>query len=70
MLACQSTYSQVLRIVPCMFFRVAGLVFTPCCEPYLSSEYGMEYVNESPVKLLDKLLHGMKQTDDEEVGPL
>jgi hypothetical protein len=42
-------------------------VLTSCCEPYLSSEYGAEFANEAPVKLLDKLLHGMKSVPEEEV---
>ncbi|KAK9820002.1 hypothetical protein WJX72_005011 [[Myrmecia] bisecta] len=49
------------------FLVVAGLVFTPCCEPYLQSEYGPEYLSDSPVKLLDKLLHGHRQSEDEQV---
>ena len=32
-----------------------------------SSEYGEGYVSESPVKLLDQLMHGFKKLDDEEV---
>ena len=44
-----------------------GLVFTPCCEPYLASEYGGDYDTDSPVKLLDKLLYGMKQTPRQQV---
>jgi PDZ domain len=42
-------------------------VFTPCCEPYLASEYGGDYDTDSPVKLLDKLLYGMKQTAKQQV---
>lgn len=45
----------------------AGLIFTPCCEPYLSSEYGPDYVSESPVKLLDALMHGVKKSQAEEI---
>lgn len=36
------------------YFLVSGLVFTACCEPYLESEYGQEYLSDAPVKLLDK----------------
>ncbi len=32
-----------------------------------SSEYGEGYVSESPVKLLDRLMHGFKKLDGEEV---
>lgn len=45
----------------------AGMVFTVCCEPYLQSEYGADYVSDSPVKLLDRLLHGQRQIPDEQV---
>ncbi len=45
----------------------AGIVFTVCCEPYLESEYGSDYISESPVKLLDRLLYGHRQHIDEEV---
>jgi hypothetical protein len=44
-----------------------GLVFTPCVEPYLASEYGGDYDSDSPVKLLDKLLYGLKQTPKQQV---
>lgn len=45
----------------------AGLVFTHCSEPYLSSEYGANYITDSPVKLLDRLLHGDRSQTDEQV---
>ena len=45
------------------------MVFTVCCEPYLQSEYGADYVSDSPVKLLDRLLHGQRQIPDEQVRP-
>lgn len=31
------------------YLMVGGLVFTPCNEPYLASEYGQDYMTESPV---------------------
>jgi hypothetical protein len=46
---------------------LAGIVFTVCCEPYLESEYGSDYISETPVKLLDRLLYGQRQHLDEEV---
>lgn len=46
------------------------MVFTVCCEPYLQSEYGADYVSDSPVKLLDRLLHGQRQIPDEQVRAL
>ena len=45
----------------------AGIVFSVCTEPYLQSEYGSDYMSDSPVKLLEKTLHGKRQTPDEEV---
>ena len=48
-------------------FPNAGIVFTVCCEPYLQSEYGPDFMSDSPVKLLERLLHGQKKTEDEEV---
>lgn len=49
------------------YLVVAGVVFTVATEPYLESEYGADYGREAPVKLLDRLLHGHRQTPDEEV---
>ena len=49
------------------YLVVAGLVFTPASEPYLQSEYGADYVSDSPVKLLDALFHGVKAHPDEQV---
>jgi S1-C subfamily serine protease len=49
------------------YFVVAGVVFTVVTEPYLQSEYGIDYHREAPVKLLDQLLHGHKRWPDEEV---
>ena len=48
-------------------FSCAGIVFTVCCEPYLESEYGADYISETPVKLLDRLLYGQREHIDEEV---
>ncbi|KAK9908877.1 hypothetical protein WJX75_004161 [Coccomyxa subellipsoidea] len=49
------------------YLVVAGIVFTVCCEPYLESEYGADYISETPVKLLDRLLYGQREHIDEEV---
>lgn len=38
-----------------------GLVFTVVTVPYLRCEYGREYDYDSPVKLLDALMHGMAE---------
>ena len=46
---------------------VSGLVFTTANEPYLESEYGVEYMSEAPVKLLDQLYHGSPASADEQV---
>lgn len=42
-------------------------MFTACCEPYLASEYGGDYDTDSPVKLLDRLLYGLKQRPGQQV---
>ena len=49
------------------YLVVAGAVFTAASEPYLASEYGGDYLSDSPVKLLDKLLHGWRASPGEEV---
>lgn len=49
------------------FFVVAGIIFTVCSEPYLLSEYGMDYMSEAPVKLLERLMHGERTKGDEQV---
>jgi S1-C subfamily serine protease len=49
------------------YLVVAGAVFTPASEPYLASEYGGDYLSDSPVKLLDKLLHGWRASPGEQV---
>jgi hypothetical protein len=38
-------------------YLVAGSLV--CTSPYLQSEYGGNYLNEAPVKLLDKLYAGL-----------
>ena len=35
--------------------------------PYLRSEYGKEYDFDAPVKLLEKMMHGMAQHKEEQV---
>jgi S1-C subfamily serine protease len=49
------------------YLVVAGIIFTTATEPYFMSEYGAEYHREAPVKLLDRMLHHHKTTEDEEV---
>ncbi|GHP07951.1 hypothetical protein PPROV_000669300 [Pycnococcus provasolii] len=49
------------------YLIVAGLVFTVATVPYLKSEYGKEYDYEAPVKLLDRLLHGMADAEDQQL---
>ncbi|KAK9842610.1 hypothetical protein WJX84_004330 [Apatococcus fuscideae] len=46
---------------------IAGIVFTCLCEPYLISEYGSDYLGDSPVKLLDQLLHGRKEQPEQQI---
>ncbi|GLT70536.1 hypothetical protein SLA2020_426100 [Shorea laevis] len=52
---------------PPSYYIIAGFVFTTVSVPYLRSEYGKEYEFEAPVKLLDKLLHSMPQSPDEQL---
>ncbi|XP_057479114.1 protease Do-like 9 [Actinidia eriantha] len=52
---------------PPSYYIIAGLVFTTVSVPYLRSEYGKEYEYEAPVKLLDKLLHEMPKSQDEQL---
>lgn len=33
------------------------------------SEYGVEYMNDSPVKLLEQLIHGERKNSDQQVLP-
>ena len=54
-----------VRSHPC---PIAGLVFICCSEPYLQSEYGSNYITDSPVKLLDALLFGHREHEDEQAG--
>ena len=49
------------------FFVVAGIIFTVLSEPYLLSEYGVDYMSEAPVKLLERLMHGERAEADEQV---
>ena len=46
----------------------AGIIFTVCCEPYLDSEYGDAFVNDSPVRLMDLTMHGHREFIEQEVG--
>ncbi|KAL5725242.1 Protease Do-like 9 [Ranunculus cassubicifolius] len=52
---------------PPSYYIIAGLVFTTVSVPYLCSEYGKDYEADGPVKLLEKHLHGMAQSVDEEL---
>ncbi|KAK4402375.1 Protease Do-like 9 [Sesamum angolense] len=52
---------------PPSYYIIAGFVFTPVSVPYLRSEYGKEYECEAPVKLLDKVLHDMPESVDEQI---
>lgn len=56
-----------IREKPPSYYIVGGFVFTAVSVPYLRSEYGKEYEFEAPVKLLDKHLHAMAQSVDEQV---
>ncbi|CAK9215692.1 unnamed protein product [Sphagnum jensenii] len=52
---------------PPAYYILAGIVFAAISVPYLRSEYGKDYDYDAPVKLLDKLLHAMSQTDEEQL---
>ncbi|WCJ20927.1 DegP protease 9 [Euphorbia peplus] len=52
---------------PPSYYIVAGFVFSAISVPYLRSEYGKDYEFDAPVKLLDKYLHAMAQSVDEQV---
>ncbi|KAG2605273.1 protease Do-like 9 isoform X1 [Panicum virgatum] len=52
---------------PPSYYIVAGFVFMVVSVPYLRSEYGKDYEYDAPVKLLDKHLHAMAQSPDEQL---
>lgn len=52
---------------PPSYYIVAGFVFTAVSVPYLRSECGRDYEFDAPVKLLDKFLHAMAQSVDEQL---
>ncbi|XP_020090448.1 protease Do-like 9 [Ananas comosus] len=52
---------------PPSYYIIAGFVFTTVSVPYLRSEYGKDYEYDAPVKLLDKHLHAMSQSPDEQL---
>ncbi|KAL5582500.1 hypothetical protein UlMin_014942 [Ulmus minor] len=52
---------------PPSYYIIAGFVFSAVSVPYLRSEYGKEYEFDAPVKLLDKHLHAMAQSVDEQI---
>ncbi|KAL1541522.1 Protease Do-like 9 [Salvia divinorum] len=52
---------------PPSYYIVAGFLFSTVSVPYLRSEYGKDYEYLVPVKLLDKQLYGMPQSQDEQI---
>ncbi|XP_010272003.1 PREDICTED: protease Do-like 9 [Nelumbo nucifera] len=52
---------------PPSYYIIAGFVFTTVSVLYLRSEYGKDYEYDAPVKLLDKHLHAMAQSEDEQL---
>ncbi|GAA0184038.1 hypothetical protein LIER_31350 [Lithospermum erythrorhizon] len=52
---------------PPSYYIVGGFVFSAITVPYLRSEYGKDYEFDAPVKLLEKHLHGMAQSIDEQL---
>ena len=59
--SCQGCWLQ-LTLRQCV-----GIIFTVCCEPYLDSEYGDAFINDSPVRLMDLTLHGHREFLEQEV---
>ncbi|XP_050223549.1 protease Do-like 9 [Mercurialis annua] len=47
------------------YYIVSGFVFIAVSDPYLHSEYSKE--TEVPVKLMEKVMHSMRQSPDEEI---
>ncbi|KAF3329156.1 Protease Do-like 9 [Carex littledalei] len=56
-----------IKGTPPSYYIVAGFVFTAVSVPYLRSEYGKDYEYDAPVKLLDKHLHAMAQSEGEQL---
>ncbi|KAM0936488.1 putative peptidase Do [Dioscorea sansibarensis] len=56
-----------IKAKPPSYYIIAGFVFTVVSVPYLRSEYGKDYEFEAPVKLLDKHLHSMAESPDEQI---
>ncbi|CAI0455429.1 unnamed protein product [Linum tenue] len=52
---------------PPSYYIVAGFVFSAVSVPYLRSEYGKDYEYEAPVKLLDRHMHAMAESPDEQL---
>ncbi|KAJ0960401.1 hypothetical protein J5N97_001763 [Dioscorea zingiberensis] len=52
---------------PPSYYIIAGFVFSAVSVPYLRSEYGKDYEYDAPVKLLDKHLHALAQSPDEQL---
>lgn len=49
------------------YFIVAGFVFIALSEPYLIAEYGEEWDLRAPVRLLERLMYGLKEREDEHI---
>ncbi|OVA03711.1 Peptidase S1 [Macleaya cordata] len=56
-----------IKGMPPSYYIIAGFVFTTVSVPYLRSEYGKDYEYDAPVKLLEKHLHAMAQSEDEQL---
>nr|XP_043616475.1 protease Do-like 9 [Erigeron canadensis] len=52
---------------PPSYYIIGGLVFSAVSVPYLRSEYGKDYDFDAPVKLLDKHLHALAESVDEQL---
>ena len=49
------------------YFILAGFVFTTLNEPYLVSEYGIDFDTDSPVKLLNNLFFGRPKKSGDQI---
>lgn len=52
---------------PPSYYIFGGLVFTPVTVPLLKSEFGKDYDYEAPVKILEKMLHGMAENEKQQI---
>ena len=44
-----------------------GLVFIALSQPYMSHQYGKDWVRKAPIRLCDRILYGDQMKADQEV---